>query len=144
VSNPVVHFEILGPDGAALQQFYRQLFGWQLHDGQLPGWPHYGLLRADDAGISGAVGTADAADEPAVVVYVEVDDPEAYLERAEKLGATVAMPATHVADAEVTVGLAARPSGQHRRCRQEPRDNAVGIVEREVDGAYCIVLHQVR
>jgi len=103
---------------SSVQQFYRQLFGWQLHDGQLPGWPHYGLLRADDAGISGAVGTADAADEPAVVVYVEVDDPEAYLERAEKLGATVAMPATHVADAEVTVGWL-----------RDPQGNIVGVVK---------------
>jgi len=34
VSNPVAHFEILGPDGVALQQFYRRLFGWQLPDAQ--------------------------------------------------------------------------------------------------------------
>ncbi len=118
MSNPVVHFEILAPDGGALQQFYRQLFGWRLHEGQLPGWPHYGLLRAGEGGIGGAVGTADAAVQPAVVVYVEVDDPMAYLERAEQLGATVVLPATHVADAKVTVGWL-----------RDPQGNIVGVVK---------------
>jgi predicted enzyme related to lactoylglutathione lyase len=114
MSNPVVHFEILAPDGGALQQFYRQLFGWRLHEGQLPGWPHYGLLRAGEGGIGGAVGTADAAVQPAVVV----DDPMAYLERAEQLGATVVLPATHVADAKVTVGWL-----------RDPQGNIVGVVK---------------
>ncbi len=37
MSNPVVYFEILGPDGRALSNFYHQLFGWEPHGGQLPG-----------------------------------------------------------------------------------------------------------
>ncbi len=39
VENPVVHFEIMGPDGPALRSFYEELFGWQLRgpDGQLRG-----------------------------------------------------------------------------------------------------------
>ncbi len=84
---------------------------------QLPGWPHYGLLRPSGTGIGGAVGTADATDRPAVVVYVEVDDPQAYLDRAQELGATVVMPTTHVAEAEVTVAWL-----------QDPQGNGVGVV----------------
>ncbi|MDQ2754489.1 MAG: VOC family protein [Actinomycetota bacterium] len=118
VGNPVVHFEILGPDGPALIEFYRQLFGWRLHDGQLPGWPHYGLLRPSGTGIGGAVGTADATDHPVVVVYVEVDDPQAYLERAQELGATVVMSTTHIAEAEITVAWL-----------QDPQGNVVGVVK---------------
>jgi len=64
------------------------------------------------------VGTADAAVQPAVVVYVEVDDPMAYLERAEQLGATVVLPATYVADAKVTVGWL-----------RDPQGNIVGVVK---------------
>ena len=30
MGNPVVHFEIAGPDGLVLQQFYRDLFGWKI------------------------------------------------------------------------------------------------------------------
>lgn len=114
VGNPVVHFEILGPDGPALIEFYRELFGWQLQVSQLPGWPHYGLLRPSGTGIGGAVGTADATDRPAVVV----DDPQAYLDRAQELGATVVMPTTHVAEAEVTVAWL-----------QDPQGNVVGVVK---------------
>lgn len=116
VTNPVVHFEILGPDGASLIEFYRDLFGWQLQDRPLPGWPHYGLLQAQ-AGIAGAIGSADAADGPAVVVYVEVDDPEAYVTKAQRLGATVVMPVTHVPPAEVTVAWL-----------RDPQGNLIGVV----------------
>ena len=28
MGNPVVHFEIGGPDGPVLRQFYSDLFGW--------------------------------------------------------------------------------------------------------------------
>jgi predicted enzyme related to lactoylglutathione lyase len=54
-------------------RFYRELFGWRLREGKLPGWPVYGLLQPGDTGIGGAVGSATAADKPVVVVYVEVD-----------------------------------------------------------------------
>ena len=32
MGDPVVHFEIAGPDGPALQQFYRDLFGWKIDE----------------------------------------------------------------------------------------------------------------
>jgi len=41
-----------------------------------------------------------------------------YLERAEQLGATIVLPATHVADAEVTVGWL-----------RDPQGNIVGVVK---------------
>jgi uncharacterized protein len=116
VTNPVIHFEILGRDGPALIDFYRNLFGWELQDRPLPGWPHYALLRAN-AGISGAIGTADIAG-PAVVVYVEVDDPDGYVHKAKQLGATVVMPVTHVAAAEVTVAWL-----------RDPQGNLIGVVQ---------------
>ena len=117
MTNPVVHFEILGPDGTALAEFYRRLFGWQLSDGRLPGWPHYALLRAN-SGIAGAIGTADAVDGSTVIVYVEVDDPAAYVERALELGATVVMPVMHIAEAEVTIAWL-----------RDPQGNTVGVVK---------------
>jgi uncharacterized protein len=111
VPNPVVHFEILGPDGAELIRFYRGLFGWPLQDGQLPGWPHYGLMDEPDRGIGGAVGSADAAGGAAVLVYVEVDDPEAYLDRAVEMGASVVLPVTNVPGTNVTVAWLKDPQG---------------------------------
>jgi hypothetical protein len=121
MANPVVHFEILGPNGPALIEFYRDLFGWQLQDQPLPGWPHYAFLRSE-AGIAGAVGTADSTDA-AVLIYIEVDDPHAYIAKAKRLGATVVMPVTHVAAAQVTVGWL-----------RDPQGNLIGVVQSHDDG----------
>ncbi|HUO38669.1 MAG TPA: VOC family protein, partial [Mycobacterium sp.] len=130
MTNPVVHFEILGPNGPALIEFYRDLFGWQLQDRPLSGWPHYALLRASN-GIGGAIGSADAVSGAAVVVYVEVDDPDAYVNKAEQLGATVVMPVTHVAAAEVTVAWL-----------RDPQGNIVGVVQNhESDCADLVRVH---
>lgn len=67
------------------------------------------------------MGSASAAEKPTVVVYVEVDDPVAYLQRAEQLGASVVMPTTHVAAAEVTVAWL-----------RDPQGNIVGVVKNDV------------
>ncbi len=117
MTNPVVHFEILEADGAGLIDFYRGLFDWPIEDNDLPGWPHYGFLRAEQ-GIGGAIGTSDAVAGSPVVVYVEVDDPQNYLDRAATLGATVAMPVTTVPGAEVTVAWI-----------RDPQGNLVGLVK---------------
>jgi len=110
MKNPVVHFEILGADGDGLIDFYRDVFEWPLEHEQLPGWPHYGFLSAD-RGINGAVGAADAAPEGAVLVYVEVDDPKAYIERATTMGATVVLPVTDIPGTRVTVAWLRDPQG---------------------------------
>lgn len=117
MTNRVVHFEILGPDGPALIDFYRGLFGWDAADRPMPGWPHYGLVQPDGAGIGGAVGTADAAGGPTIVLYVEVDDPQGYVDRAVALGATVVLPVTELPAARVTVAWL-----------RDPQGNVVGIV----------------
>lgn len=118
MANPVIHFEILGRDGASLIEFYRTLFGWSLDEMRLPGWPHYGLMEEPDAGIGGAVGSADAAPSGGVVLYVEVDDLHAYVERATAMGATVALPITEVAGTKLAVAWL-----------QDPQGNVIGLVK---------------
>jgi uncharacterized protein len=117
MQNPVVHFEILGSDGTQLIDFYRELFGWPIEDGQLPGWPHYGFMNAE-RGIGGAVGSANAAPQGGVLVYVEVEDPQTYLEKATELGASVVLPVTEVQGAEVIVAWL-----------RDPQGNLLGLVE---------------
>ena len=111
MGNPVVHFEILGPDGAELIDYYRELFGWPMRPGQLPGWPHYGHFQAEH-GIAGAVGTAQILQgEPRVVVCVQVDDPQAYLDGAEQLGGQPILPVTEIPQAQITVAWMRYPQG---------------------------------
>jgi predicted enzyme related to lactoylglutathione lyase len=60
VDNPVVHFEITGPDGPHLRGFYKELFGWQLRQVPMPGYDDYGFLPAPDGNaIGGGVGTVE-------------------------------------------------------------------------------------
>ena len=44
MGQPVVHFEIIGKDGAALQSFYSALFGWRIDAGNPMG---YGVVTRE-------------------------------------------------------------------------------------------------
>ena len=55
MGQPVVHFEIVGKDGAALQRYYADLFGWKL-DTNHPGG--YGMTNGDSAPVIGIGSTS--------------------------------------------------------------------------------------
>jgi predicted enzyme related to lactoylglutathione lyase len=84
MSRPVVHFEIVGGDAAALHTYYAQLFGWRIEPGGPAG---YGLVRpSGSGGITGGIGSGAGPDSRHVTVYVDVPDVGAALDRAEELG----------------------------------------------------------
>lgn len=93
--NPVVHFEILGKDHEALQQYYRDLFDWKITQVS-PEFP-YGIMSADDQdeGIGGGIGSS-MGESPQAMFYVQVDDIQASVERAAELGGEIIMPVTVV------------------------------------------------
>ena len=108
MANPVVHFEVTGKDGKALQSFYSEVFGWTL-DTNNPGG--YGMYRPDNGqGIGGGIGTAQDGGPGIVTFYVHADDPEATLSRVVAAGGRVLMPLTEVAP-ETTIALFADPEG---------------------------------
>ena len=87
MANPVVHFEIIGKDGDQTKQFFSDLFGWEVwSDNPM----NYGLTdpgkNDDDRGIAGGIGGAMAGSAGHVTFYVQVDDVEAALHKAESLG----------------------------------------------------------
>jgi uncharacterized protein len=93
VPNPVVHFEITGADGSALQNFYKELFDWKIDANNQ--WQYGVVETGGDGGINGGIaGNEDGATGGRVTVYAAVDDMQAYLDKAERLGATVVMPVT--------------------------------------------------
>ena len=89
MGNPVVHFEVIGKDGAALRSFYSQLFDWSI-DADNP--MNYGMVwreqnqSPDGIGIGGGVGQAPEGAPGHVTFYVLVPDVEAALATAESLG----------------------------------------------------------
>lgn len=106
--NPVVHFEITGADGSALQNFYRDLFDWKIDTNNE--WQYGVVETGGDGGINGGIaGNQDGATGGRVTVYAAVDDMQAYLDKAERLGATVVMPVTDMGD--FTIALFADPAG---------------------------------
>ncbi len=110
MAKPVVGwFEITGKDGPALQRFYAKLFGWSINDaGDGSG---YGLVEAGEKGIAGGIGASQEGAEGGVTFYVEVDDPAAFLERAEKLGGKTVVPPTEIPDFGLTFAFFADPEG---------------------------------
>ena len=89
--NPVVHFEIQVKDTESAQEFYGKLFGWDI---QADNSMQYGVVDTQAGGINGGV-TADPA-APRVVIYVEVKDLQASLDRAESLGGKTLVPPTEI------------------------------------------------
>jgi predicted enzyme related to lactoylglutathione lyase len=105
----VAWFEVTGNDGAALQRFYGSLFDWQIQDaGDGSG---YGLVQAAEKGIGGGIGASQDGGPGAVTFYVEVDDPAAYLAKAEKLGGKTVLPPTELAQFGLTFAFFVDPEG---------------------------------
>ena len=107
MGNAVVHFEIGGPDDAPLVAFYGELFGWKL---QPFGGGGYTLIDTNGGGgINGGIGRSQTG-EPWSTFYVEADDLQAVLDKAESLGAKTAMPVTDFGGA-VTIAMFNDPDG---------------------------------
>jgi predicted enzyme related to lactoylglutathione lyase len=81
-------FEVAGKDFEGLKSFYSQLFDWKLTD--LEGMP-YATLENADGGIPGGIGAAPEGNAGHVTFYVQVDDLEEFLSKAESLGGRRAM-----------------------------------------------------
>jgi predicted enzyme related to lactoylglutathione lyase len=91
---PVVHFEIIGGRGNQLEKFYGELFGWKI-DSNNPMKYDVVDTGGGPGGINGGVGASqDGAKR--VSVYAQVDDLQATLDKAEKLGGKTILPPTEV------------------------------------------------
>jgi hypothetical protein len=92
MAQPVVHFEIAGKNGEKSRAFYGKLFGWTF---DVMKEADYGLVAPGSPGnsIGGGVGSTPPGTPPYLTFYVMVDDLEAYLKKAESMGAkTILLP----------------------------------------------------
>jgi len=109
MSNPVVWFEVVGKDGTKLRKFYSDLFGWKIEGAT--GDMDYGLVAAASGGIGGGVGQSQDGGAGHVTFFIEVDDPAAYLARAEKLGGKSVVQPTEVPSYNLTFAYFTDPQG---------------------------------
>jgi predicted enzyme related to lactoylglutathione lyase len=108
--DPIVHFDIYGPQESAQHRFYADLFGWTVD----PKGPGYALVSTPAGGPDGALVEADAA---AVTIGIAVDDLDAAVARAVDAGGAVTMPPTDngwIVKAQVT----------------DPAGNALTLIQR--------------
>jgi uncharacterized protein len=122
MGQPVVHFEIVGKDGAKLQQYYSELFGW---DVDASNEMNYGMvsregnLGRDGVGIGGGVGQGPEGYDGHVTFYIAVPDVEEALQKAESLGGMRVMGPEDIMGQVVL--------GQFK----DPEGNMVGVVQGE-------------
>ena len=109
MQNAVVWFEVVGTDGEKLRKFYTDLFGWNI-DGAA-GDMDYGLVSPGNGGIGGGVGKSQDGGPGHVTFFVEVDDPTAYLKKAEKLGGKTVVPPTEIPSYHLTFAYFLDPQG---------------------------------
>ena len=88
MANKIVHFEIIGKDGKKLQEFYSNMFDWNV-DASNP--MNYGLVSADQSGVGGGISSGMDPTASYVTIYAEVADLAAALKKAESLGGKTVM-----------------------------------------------------
>jgi predicted enzyme related to lactoylglutathione lyase len=120
MGQPVVHFEVIGRDGPALQSFFSGLFGWEIKtDNPM----NYGVItregntNAAGAGIGGGIAAGPDGYAGHVTFYVEVPDVEAALAKAESLGGTRLMGPEEV------------PGGPELGQFADPEGHVIGVVK---------------
>ena len=114
MTDPVIHFEIIGKDAAGLQKFYADLFGWDIDAGNPL---NYGNVAAGEGGIGGGVGpTMDGSAR--TMFYVGVEDLQAKIDAAHALGAKTVMPPVDV------------PGGPSIAMFTDPDGNLIGLMKR--------------
>jgi len=114
MAHAVVHFEIGGPDAAALTKFYGELFGWKI-DANNP--MNYPIVFGMEGGIGGGLPQTQDG-KPSVTVYVSVDDIHAALNKAVELGGSKALDVMDARDGAPTLAGFLDPDG-----------NFIGLIE---------------
>jgi uncharacterized protein len=90
-------------------RFYSDLFGWKAESAD--GDASYAIVAATRGGIGGGVGQSQDGGDGHVTFFVEVDDPTAYLARAEALGGTTVVPPADIPAYNLTFAYFTDPQG---------------------------------
>jgi predicted enzyme related to lactoylglutathione lyase len=107
MASHVIHVEVVGKDGPALQRFYGDVFGWKLNTDNPGG---YGMFDGGGEGVGGGIGASSDGGPGHLTFYVHADDAAATLRRVEERGGRVLMPLTEVSPG-TTIALFADPEG---------------------------------
>jgi hypothetical protein len=99
MSAPIVYFEVAGPDGQKLKEFYTTVFGWNIDT-------HSSIAATSTGGIKGGI----RQDPPEKIFYLGVPDIVAALKQIEAAGGKTVVSRT-VVPGVVTFALFTDPAG---------------------------------
>ena len=115
MGNPVVHFEIGCQDKARTIDFYSNLFDWKIDSGPA------GMIDTG-GGIGGHVSSLGHEPHHYTTFYVEVDDLQAYLDKAGSLGGKTLVPPVPI------------PGQGSFAWMADPEGNVIGLWKPEAKG----------
>jgi predicted enzyme related to lactoylglutathione lyase len=110
MGQPVVHFEIGCRDSGKTADFFAKMFDWQM---QAMG-PATMIHTGSSAGIQGHISSLGHEPHQYTTFYVQVDDVQAYLDKAASLGGKTLVPPVEI------------PSGTFAWF-SDPEGNTVGL-----------------
>lgn len=113
MAHPVVYFEIGCRDIAKTEKFFGELFGWST---QRNG-PAAAIDTGIDRGVQGHITSLGHEPQHYTIFYVEVDDVQAYLDKAASLGGKTLVPPVKI------------PAGTFAWFA-DPDGNTIGLLER--------------
>jgi len=88
MGQPVVHFEIGCRNSGKTAEFFARLFGWEMQ----PMGPATMINTGSQSGIQGHISSLGHEPFNYTTFYVQVDDVQAYLDKATSLGGKVVVP----------------------------------------------------
>ena len=110
MANPFAHIELTTTDLGAAKKFYTKLFDWKLTDMPMDAGAVYTMI-APGKGPGGGMQAQPMPNAPVTwLPYVEVDNVEKMLAKAEKAGAKVALPLTDIGEMG-SIGIFIDPAG---------------------------------
>ena len=90
MGNPVVHFEIGCGNSKKTQRFYSDLFGWEVTEAGPA------AMISTGAGIGGHITELGHEPHRYTIFYVEVEDVQAYLDKAVAMGGKILVPPVNI------------------------------------------------
>jgi uncharacterized protein len=96
--NPVTRWQIVAQDPESVATFYRDVFGWKINAANALGYRE--LMSGKPNGIDGGIWPNAPGTPNLVQLFIEVDDVDAYVARAEKAGARVLVPSSQLPDGD--------------------------------------------
>jgi predicted enzyme related to lactoylglutathione lyase len=106
--NPVVRWQILSPQAEKVADFYRKLFSWKATNANALGYRE--LQTGVASSVNGGVWPASPESPTFVQLFIEVEDVDASIARAEKLGAKILVPKSVLPDGD-TMAVLQDPTG---------------------------------